>query len=549
MNRPERLRFGILMNDFQLQKWQEKAVRLLLQDPRLSLVLLVLPDESSKTVPTQKKWLNRIDRRTFYKIYLRFFHKVEMKQNVRPQWLTETPVLQCNIQQKGFSQYFLTEDIEKIKNHAPDFLLRFGFNIIRGNILKAARYGVWSFHHGDEQFYRGGPPAFWETLHGKTSCGAILQRLTEILDGGVILKKGHFHTTFHSLAETHNELLKHTAEWPAQVARDILNGTLDPQHIKATRTSAPIYRFPENTTMLKFAMKLISNKISFHFRQLFLPEHWNVGILDRPIEQILTDEITDVQWLPQQKSRFFRADPFGFSVEERRYLLFESFDQKNHRGKIAAFDNDLKPVNLFPEQLFHCSYPFVFEYNNSIYALPETIEDGKLTLYKFDPEALQFKVEKVLMENVQVADPTLCEIDGRWWLFCTQQPISNTALHLYYSESPFGTFEPHQNNPVKWDVNNARPAGDLFQVGEKWYRPAQDCNSCYGSAVVINEIEVINPQEFRERAVKRIGPVVPYQNGLHTISRWGNQTLIDGKVYRFSLHQFIYQLRRKFSRI
>jgi len=44
-------------------------------------------------------------------------------------------------------------------------------------------FGVWSWHHGDEDKYRGGPPAFWEIVNADPVTGALLQRLTERLDG------------------------------------------------------------------------------------------------------------------------------------------------------------------------------------------------------------------------------------------------------------------------------------------------------------------------------------------------------------------------------
>jgi methionyl-tRNA formyltransferase len=53
-------------------------------------------------------------------------------------------------------------------------LLRFGFNILSGEILTVARYGVWSYHHGDNDYYRGGPPHFWELVERRShlqSCG------------------------------------------------------------------------------------------------------------------------------------------------------------------------------------------------------------------------------------------------------------------------------------------------------------------------------------------------------------------------------------------
>jgi hypothetical protein len=42
---------------------------------------------------------------------------------------------------------------------------------------------VWSYHHGDNEFYRGGPPHFWELYEKAPLSGVILQVLTEELDG------------------------------------------------------------------------------------------------------------------------------------------------------------------------------------------------------------------------------------------------------------------------------------------------------------------------------------------------------------------------------
>src|SRR6266567_2602478 len=67
-------------------------------------------------------------------------------------------------------------------------------NILAGEILTAARYGVWSYHHGDNDFYRGGPPHFWELCERAPLSGVILQVLTEELDGGVVLCKSLFAT-------------------------------------------------------------------------------------------------------------------------------------------------------------------------------------------------------------------------------------------------------------------------------------------------------------------------------------------------------------------
>src|SRR5712692_1473692 len=91
-------------------------------------------------------------------------------------------VLAVRPQRKKFVDRFTAADVAKIKALDLDVILRFGFNIIRGDILSCARSGVWSYHHGDNDEYRGGPSHFWEVHERNPISGAVLQILNEELD-------------------------------------------------------------------------------------------------------------------------------------------------------------------------------------------------------------------------------------------------------------------------------------------------------------------------------------------------------------------------------
>ncbi|WP_435179735.1 formyltransferase family protein [Halorussus sp. AFM4] len=67
-----------------------------------------------------------------------------------------------------------------------DVAIRFGFGVLKGDVLDAPTHGVLSFHHGDLREYRGMPSGFWEYLDGEDAAGVTLQRLSETLDGGEI---------------------------------------------------------------------------------------------------------------------------------------------------------------------------------------------------------------------------------------------------------------------------------------------------------------------------------------------------------------------------
>src|SRR4029077_18871937 len=93
-----------------------------------------------------------------------------------------------------FVHRFPEEALEQIRARNLDVLMRFGFNILHGGILKTARYGVWSFHHGDNEFYRGGPAHLWELYEGSPLSGGVLQVLSEELADGLGLCKSIFAT-------------------------------------------------------------------------------------------------------------------------------------------------------------------------------------------------------------------------------------------------------------------------------------------------------------------------------------------------------------------
>src|SRR2546429_3233758 len=66
------------------------------------------------------------------------------------------------------------------------------------------RFGIISFHHGDNRINRGGPAGFWECYYEWPQTGFIIQRLTEELDAGDVLVRGSYATRYYySLNQAH----------------------------------------------------------------------------------------------------------------------------------------------------------------------------------------------------------------------------------------------------------------------------------------------------------------------------------------------------------
>ena len=61
--------------------------------------------------------------------------------------------------------------------------------------------------------------------------------------------------------------------------------------------------------------------------------------------------------------------------------------------------------------------------------------------------------------------------------------------------------EPDRDRP-----GHRSPGGPVVQAGGALIRPSQDCARGYGEAVVLNRVDVLSPNEYRETPVDRIEP-------------------------------------------
>lgn len=278
METRERLRLGIMCRGTMFPEWQARCLQKLLEGGSVEPALLIIdtrPPLPPSTWRRRLKTLLRL-RINFFSIYDRYFvHRLCIATRLvdLAAILAHVPPLHCEVIRKGkFSEYFKDEDLAVIREYRLDFILRFGFNIIRGEILNAARYGVWSYHHGDELKYRGAPPCFWEIYRGEPETGAILQRLTERLDRGIVLKKGFFKTIHRSYPRNRDAAHFLGVDWPAEVCKDILSNRAAYLQGPPSRSTAPIYLRPTNLQMILFATKQIRNTASYFLHSLYVPQ-------------------------------------------------------------------------------------------------------------------------------------------------------------------------------------------------------------------------------------------------------------------------------------
>lgn len=99
---------------------------------------------------------------------------------------TDAEVIRTDVITDGAWSEFPDEIVDAVSAQS-EVAIRYGYGLIKGDILDAPEQGVLSFHPADIRQYRGmGPPQAY--LDGKRTMGVSLQRLNNDIDGGELIE-------------------------------------------------------------------------------------------------------------------------------------------------------------------------------------------------------------------------------------------------------------------------------------------------------------------------------------------------------------------------
>lgn len=267
----------------------------------------------------------------------------------------------------------------------------------------------------------------------------MLQRLTDRLDAGVVLKRGFLKTIHYSYPRNRDSISYESARWPAQVCVDIRNGSAAYLNGVPSRTNGPIMRSPSNVQMIIFSLKVFRNAAIRIFRFLFCHEMWNIGIIASPITAFLNPKVkTRIRWLPQTRSNWFLSDPFGIFKDDKLTILCEDFDYRTSRGIISSVESAqtarplIRPAIVLP---VHTSYPYLIMFEGEIYCIPETANAREVALFKAVEFPNRWVRVSLLISDFAGVDCTVFRHNGSWWLFCVSLDRGDHALYVWHEES------------------------------------------------------------------------------------------------------------------
>lgn len=287
-------------------------------------------------------------------------------------------------------------------------------------------------------------------------------------------------------------------------------------------------------------------------RKIQYSQYWNIGFCDTTPEDVIRNKaLKPIRWLIHPYHDRWFADPFILRVTDSEIVVFvEECPMDNPKGIICELVIDRKTMVLKERYVMleldtHLSYPAILNFDGKVYVYPENGASGHLNIYEYDKDNHRL-INPICILADAVADATIKEIDGYYYMSATKFPNTQDKAYLYVARSPFGPFVQMTQKPYQFDLSCSRQGGSFFEAFGCLYRPAQNCIIRYGGSLSIMNCDFYSG--ITERRSCLLEPNDKrYSLGLHTINFYNGLCVIDGCGYYYPiLGKLYYNTCRRF---
>lgn len=431
------------------------------------------------------------------------------------------------VSDSGQVHRFHDEDLMKVKALDLDLLLCFGGPALKGGLLELLPFGVIRLHHADTSLYRGSPTGFWEVFEKNPISGFVIQKLESNTYNGTLFVKGLLNTKPYWQL---NQIILYTQAnyYLKDFLQKLATSRELPQALPHYPYSHRLYSRPNIRQCLQYFWQIADyylRKRNAHgkWHVAFLHQHWREAVLCKGIDFPKTPGIG-------------LADPFLYSKDGKDYCFLEEIEEKTGRGHIAVyqiFKEYAERLGTILKENYNVSYPYLFEYNDRLFMLPETNEIDEIRIYECTDFPLKWQYKQTIMKEVSAVDSTLIPTEEGFWLL-TNQNHSDLSDHcpeltIYFAKNPLtDEWTPHPKNPIYIDAFRSRNAG-FFTIDNQMYRVSQSQGIyVYGESAFINQITELNHKNFKEKRLTHLTPnFKKHILGIHHFHTNGRITVFD----------------------
>ena len=523
---------AIAINDHEILLWQYKVLNELINSDYAEIKLIIIIGNTTKQ--------NSHNYHLFYKLHEKldyFYYRKSFDYNKKTNissLVNGIPILY----HKPFPDNPLNRNsshtYSEIKDYKLDIILNFGHSIRNETLLKAVRYGILSYHIGDNRVIKGFSNGYWEIVKRLPEIGVNLQLVNSEFKENTVIYRNRLATQPNSLNINRDQiyslatlLIPRVLKGIHQHGSSFLKRMIEKYNADIEIYNNMKFKVPSFFEAIKNLLAIITRAFLNNYRSVDEGEWKLIYSIRREIYPFNVDFSTFSE-LEAPKGLYW-ADPFVISKQHFHYIFIEEYVNKTGKGHISVVKLDQEGKLLGSEAIiekpYHMSYPFVFEVNNELYMIPETKENKTIELYKCFAFPKKWEFVRNLMEDVCATDSTVFYYKNKWWMFTSinlteREDIYFYELFLFYSEDLISeNWKSHPGNPIITDTKYSRQAGKIFSIGNKIFRPSQDCSGRYGKAFTINQITKLTENEYEEVLISHVEPVWDQKlKGMHTFN-------------------------------
>lgn len=254
---------------------------------------------------------------------------------------------------------------------------------------------------------------------------------------------------------------------------------------------------------------------------------------------------------------YWAADPFVYQKDGNVDIFFELFDINKRKAFLGhkRLNKREKKIDIIYEFEGHTSYPCIFDFEGTLYIIPETKADEQLVLLECVDYPDKWIKKSVLMSKTNTVDSTPVKLSGKYKIFLYEE----NTLNIKVSTLSLGELDIKNGKVcnvvpiINYSKSIGRPAGNIIVDNDKMFRVTQLGIKHYGEGLSFLEFKYDNGL-FVEQEVTQLLPeqiVVDSDEkikGVHTFNRCGNIEIIDIlTVGHFSLVRPVRYFLQKFG--
>ena len=537
-----KLKIALWVDSLSVPAWVHELLLRIHAGEFASLSLVILNKSNSKSSSNSFTKLIKNFNYASFILYRKFENKYAkikpdaQQQKTIKELIRDAAVLNVNPQQKENNLIFGEDDIQQLKTHHIDVCIKIGNGVLPDEILACSRYGFWAFGDGNNFIKRGVYNGVKEVISGSDIAeNALLMQFSGQSKPFELYRSTG--ATANSIQKNINLVYWKGLSFFTRKLKQLHDKGGDEfiKDLKLYEGNTADCFMPRNTVFIPYLIKHYSSKLIQKINKKKSFEQWVLMYHKEAADKLCTD-IKNYKTITPPADRFW-ADPSVLSNgRPNDYIFIEEYLYKTKKAHISVIEMDKEGKYSVPkivlDKPYHLSYPFIFKQGEDIFMMPESSANRTIELYRAKSFPYKWEFVMNLMEDLHAVDATIHFHENKYWLFVNIKENKGASawdeLFIFYSDIfPTNKWKACAANPVISDVRTARPAGRLYVQNGKLYRPSQDCSKTYGYAINLNEVLVLNENEYKEQTIKTIYPqwknevvathTLSYQNGLAVV--------------------------------